>query len=174
MKLLRCLTMKRCPSRLPAIFAGLIFATVCSHAASDTDVTILKAETVLIESNTVTIIGEAKASVTLTSDDYQPDYKGDMWEGRPCSVITIKADKATFTIKRPQVKAQDLNGPHAEHFKATQQTFDLGWKMTVEAAKDLQKGKEVGRIGYYAPEIVLKGNLIHSINGSGFLYGKGK
>ena len=156
------------------MFACLILATVCSHAASDTDVTILKAESVLIESNTVTIIGEAKASVHLTSDDYKLDYKGATWQGRPCSVITIKADKATFTIKRSQVQAKDLNGPNAEHFKATQQTFDLGWQMTVEAAKDLQEGREVGRIGYYAPEIVIKGNLIHSINGSGFLYRKGQ
>jgi hypothetical protein len=40
--------------------------------------------------------------------------------------------------------------------------------------KELQDGKEVGRIGYYAPDIVIKGNMIDSITGFGFLYSKGK
>jgi len=38
----------------------------------------------------------------------------------------------------------------------------------------LQEGKEVGRIGFYAPDIVIKGNMIDSITGSGFLYPKRK
>jgi hypothetical protein len=44
----------------------------------------------------------------------------------------------------------------------------------LKAAKDLQEGKEAGRIGFYAPEIVIKGNMIDSITGFGFLYPKGK
>ena len=39
-------------------------------------------------------------------------------------------------------------------------------------AKDMQEGKEVGRIGFYAPDIVIKGNMIDSITGFGFLYAK--
>jgi hypothetical protein len=35
-------------------------------------------------------------------------------------------------------------------------------------------GKEVGRIGFYAPDSVIKGNMIDSITGFGFLYPKPK
>lgn len=154
---------------LTAVLGFLILATVSSQAASDTDVTILKAESVLIASNTVTIIAEAEVSVMLTSGDYKPNSKG---EGRPRSQITVKADKATFTIQRQQVNLKDLNGPHAAQLKATQESFDKFWEWTVEAAKDLQAGKPVGRIGYYGPEIVIKDHLIHSISGPGHLYRK--
>jgi hypothetical protein len=44
------------------------------------------------------------------------------------------------------------------------------WQESLRAAKDLQEGKQVGRIGFYAPDIVIKGNMIDSITGSGFLY----
>ena len=42
--------------------------------------------------------------------------------------------------------------------------------MTLTAAKALQEGKRVGRIGYYMPSIVIKENLIDSIDGFGYLY----
>ena len=67
---------------------------------------------------------------------------------------------------------KDLNGPNAAQAKATQEAFDKFWGWTVEAAKDLQAGKPVGRIGYYGPEIVIKNHLIHSISGPGYLYPK--
>ena len=172
MKQLRHLTTEhRRRLLLTAVLGFLISATVSSQAASDTDVTILKAETVLIESNTVTIIAEATVSVMLTSGDYKPKGQGG---GRPGSQITVKADKATFTIQRQHLnlKAKDLNGPNAAQAKATQEAFDKFWGWTVEAAKDLQAGKPVGRIGYYGPEIVIKNHLIHSISGPGYLYGK--
>ena len=154
---------------LTAVLGCLILATVSSQAASDTDVTILKAETVLIESNTVTIVAEATVSVTLTRGDYKPNGTG---EERSRSQITVKADKATFTIQRQQLNPKDLNGPHAAQLKATQESFDKFWEWTVEAAKDLQAGKPGGRIGYYGPEIVIKDHLIHSISGPGHLYRK--
>jgi len=44
----------------------------------------------------------------------------------------------------------------------------------VKAARDLQNDKEVGRIGFYAPDIVIKGNMIDSITGFGYLYPKAK
>ena len=170
MKQLRHLTTERRRSLLlAAAFGFLILATVSSQAASDTDVTILKAESVLIKSNTVTIIAEATVSVTLTSGDYEPNGKGG---GRPGSQITVKADKATFTIERQHVNPKDLNGPQGPQVKATQEAFDKFWGWTVEAAKDLQEGKPVGRIGYYGPEIVIKDHLVQSISGPGHLYRK--
>ena len=93
--------------------------------------------------------------------------------GRPASRVTIKADNATFTIKRQQrVKPDGLSDSAAANFKASQEVDDKGWEMTVEAAKDLREGREVGRIGYYAPEIVIRNNLIHSINGPGYFHRK--
>jgi hypothetical protein len=41
-------------------------------------------------------------------------------------------------------------------------------------ARDLQDGKEVGRIGFYSPDMVIKGNLIDSMTGLGFLFAKGE
>jgi hypothetical protein len=42
----------------------------------------------------------------------------------------------------------------------------------LKTAKNFQNGKDVGRIGYWAPDIVIKGNMIDSITGNGFLYPK--
>jgi hypothetical protein len=65
----------------------------------------------------------------------------------------VICNNGTFTIKRrPESVLQEA------------------WQGSLKAAKDLQDGKEVGRIGYYAPDIVIKGNMIDSITGQGFLY----
>lgn len=139
--------------------AFLVLAAASTYAASDADIAIIKAEKVVIEQNTVTIISEAKATITVTLGDPQPGHQGMRWQGRPATRVTIKADKATFIIRRP----------HPE-----QPSEDSAWKMTLDAAKALQEGKEVGRIGFYAPDIVIKENLIHAINGPGFLFPKGQ
>jgi hypothetical protein len=60
--------------------------------------------------------------------------------------INVKADEATFIIKRSN---------------------DPGWK---QHGRDLQKGREVGHLGHYAPEIINRGNLIVSIRGIGYVY----
>src|SRR6185436_13192489 len=71
------------------------------QAASDTDVYLIKAEKVVIEENMVTIIAEAKTSIITLSGDYKEGYKGSTFMGRPMGQITIKSDKATFVIRRP-------------------------------------------------------------------------
>ena len=141
-------------------FALLVLAASI-QAASDTDVSIIKVGKVIIEENAVTIVAEAKTSIITLSGDYKPDYKGATFMGRPMSQITIKSDKATFTIRRP-----DAAWPG--------QALEKFWDSTLQTARDLQAGKEVGRIGYYTPEVVIRKNLITSIDGSGFLYSKGK
>lgn len=145
---------------LASVLAFLIPGTSV-QAASDTDVTIIKAEKVVIEENVVTIIAEAKTSIITLSGDYRADYKGATFMGRPMTQITIKSDKATFVIRRP---ASAREGQALEQF----------WDSTLKTARDLQEGKEVGRIGYYTPEVVIRKNLITSIDGPGFLYSKGK
>jgi hypothetical protein len=66
----------------------------------------------------------------------------------------VVCNNGTFIIKRP-LPASSL--PEA-------------WQASLKAAKNLQDGKEVGRIGFYAPDIVIKGNMIDSVTGYGFLY----
>ena len=146
---------------LAAIVTFLVLGAASIQAASDTDVFIIKAEKVVIEENMVTIIAEAKTSIITLSGDYKAGYKGDTFMGRPMSQITIKSDKATFIIRRP---APAREGQALEQF----------WGKTLQAARDLQEGKEVGRIGYYTPDVLIRKNLITSIDGFGFLYSKGK
>jgi len=131
----------------------LAFVTASIHAASDADVTIIKAKKVVIETNTITIVAEAKTSITLIRDDYDPAFTGDNWHGMPVTRVQVICNNGTFIIKRPP------GGSLPE-----------AWHESLKAAKDLQEGKEVGRIGYYAPDIVIKGNMIDSITGSGYLY----
>ena len=134
--------------------ACLTFVTASIHAASDADVTIIKAKKVVIETDTITIVAEAKTRITLIRDDYDPAFTGETWHGMPVTRVQVVCNNGTFIIKRP-LPASSL--PEA-------------WQSSLKAAKDLQDGKEVGRIGYYAPDIVIKGNMIDSITGEGFLY----
>jgi len=139
------------------VLTFLVLATVSAHAASDADVTIIKAKKVVIEADVITIVAEAKTRITLILDNHDPAYKGMEWMGRPVTQVHVKSDKATFTIKRPRHSG-----------------LEAAWQESLQAAKDLQEGKEVGHIGYYAPDISIKGNLIDSITGFGYLYAKRK
>ena len=146
---------------LALILALVAFAT-SARAASDADVTLLKVKKVVIEETAITIIvAEAKTRITLIRDEYDPKYTGDNWHGMPVTRVQVVSNKATFTVKRPTSAAP--GGPLID-----------AWQDSLQAAKDLQEGKEVGRIGFYAPDIVIKGNMIDSITGSGFLYSKSK
>jgi len=139
------------------------FAFVASaRAASDADVTLLKVKKVVIEEEVITIVvAEAKTRITLIRDDYDPKYTGDNWHGMPVTRVQVISNKATFMIQRPTSAAP--GGP-----------LTNAWQESLQAAKDLQEGKEVGRIGYYAPDIVIKGNMIDSITGFGYLHPKTK
>jgi hypothetical protein len=134
-------------------FAFLMLASASARAASDADVTLIKTKKVIIEENVITIAAEATTRITLIRGDHDPASKGPQWMGRPVTLVHVKSDSATFTIKRP---------PEA--------VLNEAWQASLKAAKALQDGKEVGSIGYYAPDIVIKGNLIDSITGKGFLY----
>jgi hypothetical protein len=157
--------------RLVSGFALLLCSMASGNAASDADVTIIKATKVVIEENVITIVAEARTTVTLIYDDYRPDYKGDNWHGMPVTRVKIASAKGTFIIKRKlQVKPDGLSDAAEANFKSAQETNDKAWEMTLTAAKKLQAGDKVGRIGYYAPDMTIKGNLIDSMTGFGFLY----
>ena len=122
----------------------------------------LKVKKVVIEEDVITIIvAEAKTRITLIRDDYHPKYTGDNWHGMPVTRVQVISIKATFTIKREAAGAP--GGALAN-----------AWQQSLKTAKDLQDGKEVGHIGFYAPDIVIKGNMIDSITGYGYLYPKPK
>jgi hypothetical protein len=147
---------------LASALALLVFLPASARAASDADVTLLKVQKVVIEETAITIVvAEAKTRITLIRDDYDPKYTGDNWHGMPVTRVQVISNKATFTIKRPVEATPGGTSANA-------------WQESLKTAKDLQDGKEVGRIGFYAPDIVIKGNMIDSITGSGFLYPKRK
>ena len=153
-----------CPMNLlpVSVLALLVFLAASARAASDADVTLLKVKKVVIEENMITIVvAEAKTRITLIRDDHDPKYTGDNWHGMPVTRVQVISNKATFTIKR---------GPEA----APGGPLTNAWQESLRAAKDLQDGKEVGRIGFYAPDIVIKGNMIDSITGFGYLHPKAK
>jgi hypothetical protein len=140
-----------------------LFAFVASaRAASDADVTLLKVEKVVIEEEVITIVvAEAKTRITLIRDGYDPKYTGANWHGMPVTIVQVISNKATFTIKREAAGAP--GGQLANE-----------WQKSLKTAKDLPDGKEAGHIGFYAPDIVIKGNMIESITGFGYLYPKPK
>src|SRR5262245_60587656 len=147
---------------LASVLVLLVSLTTSVRAASDADVTLLKVKNVVIEETVITIVvAEAKTRITLIRDDYDPKYTGDNWHGMPVTRVQVISNKATFTVKRSPSAAP--GGPLVS-----------AWQESLKAAKDLQESKEVGRIGFYAPDIVIKGNMIDSITGSGFLYPKSK
>ena len=147
---------------LTSVLMFLVLAATSIHAASDADVTLLKVKRVVIEENVITIVvAEAKTRITLIRDDYDPKYSGDNWHGMPVTRVQVISNKATFTIKR---EAEAAPGGRLAN----------AWQESLKNARDLQDGKEVGRIGFYAPDIVIKGNMIDSITGFGYLYPKAK
>jgi hypothetical protein len=139
---------------LAATFTAIALLTLPSRAASDADVTIIKAEKVTIEEGVITIVAEATTQVTLIQGN-DSDEGASRWMGRPVAYVAVKSDKATFIVRRPKEKG-----------------LDEAWQESLKAAKDLQAGKPIGRIGFYAPDISIKGNLIDAITGYGFLYVK--
>ncbi len=137
------------------VILGLGRATL--QAASDADVTLIKVRSVRITEDAITIVAEANTRLTLIQDNRNPAYKGATWKGRAVTLAHVKSDRGTFIIKQP------LEEPLQE-----------AWQTSLRAARDLQDGKEVGRIGYYAPDMTIRDNLLDSVNGFGFLYPKGK
>jgi len=174
------------------MIAILILAVVSSLAggrpyfqwSSDTAVTIIKAEKVIIEKDKITIIAKAKTSLIRPSGYSKPGSKESASKGKPSARIQISSDKATFIIKRPpltyndgQLKRLLASTRRAEFAKE----LDRGqfkyqraewWKRTLQKAKALRDGKKVWPIRYYKPTVVIKENGIESIEGYGYFYAK--
>lgn len=139
-----------------AFICWMISATVCS-AVSDTDVEIIKATSVVIESDKIIITGEAMTTIIMISGDSPADSNKQRFLGRPCNQTNVKSDDATFVITRPHPKS-----------------LDRAWAESLDAAKALQRGEEIERIAFYQPDVLLKKNLIVSITGPAYLIPRGK
>ena len=147
---------------LAFVLALHVLLTPPGRAASDADVTLSKVTKVVIEERVITVVvAEATTRITLIREGHDENVTGDTWHGMPVTRVEVISNQATFTIKRGAEAAP--GGPLAS-----------AWQGSLKTAKDLQDGKEVGRIGFYAPDIVIKGNMIDSITGFGFLYPKPK
>lgn len=127
-----------------------------AFGVSDTDVHLIKVESVKIEEDKITIVASARVWMVVLVDGADKDAITRQYGGQPADWIKIRLDKATFVIRKPELDPKD------------------GWAYTVQNAKDLKAGKEVGRIGYYQPKVVIEEGRVTSVDGRAFLYGKGK
>jgi hypothetical protein len=126
------------------------------EAASDCDVKIISVKNVKIEEDKITIQAEASVSMVVITPELPADGKSLRFTGRYSTRIKMKADEATFTVLRPH--------PKVDHKPWTE--------MTVKAAEALKAGKEIGRIGFYRPDITIRQNRIHAITGRAYIYPK--
>ena len=101
---------------LPAVVC-LTFITASIHAASDADITLIKAKKVVIEKDTITIVAEARTRITLIRDDHDPAFTGDTWQGMPVTRVQVICNNGTFIIKRrPESVLQEaLQGCEIRH-----------------------------------------------------------
>lgn len=100
------------------------------QAASDTDVTIIKAESVAIEDAESTIIGRARTTFRLISDAESGGLERASWMGRPVTLVKIDADRAAYIDKRPELNFNDPDGSHAEEKGKTRDMMDAAWAGT--------------------------------------------
>ena len=82
--------------------------------------------------------------------------------------------KGEVRFSIPKLAASCLMNENKSFFGQARFQIELKPHAAAEAVATLQEGKEVGRIGYYTPEVMIRKNLIVSIDGPGFLYSKGK
>jgi hypothetical protein len=148
-------------NRLLFLVLFLVANVVPARAASDADVTLLKVSKVeIMETEIIIEVSAAITRITLIKGGHDPAYKGDTWMGMPVSRVPVISNRAVFRVQRPSSAAPGGS-------------LTTAWADSLKAARALKEGGEVGRIGYYAPDIVIKGNRIESISGPGFLYPKG-
>src|SRR5688572_25460114 len=104
---LTCIKRNAMKRFLVFVFIYQILALASTRAASDADVTIIKAAKVTIAETVITIVAEATTRITLIQDNRDPAYKGLRWMGRPATWVHVKSDKATFTIRQSHAGVLD-------------------------------------------------------------------
>lgn len=129
--------------------------TQATQSASDTDVLDIAPEKVTIHENKIIITGKARIRMRVFSPESSNPGSTSQFMGQPASWVEMLAHDATFTVLRPEQGKSEW------------------WEtMTMNAAKDLQNGELIGRIGFYRPDVTLKMNAVNSVNGFGYIYPK--
>ena len=150
----------------------LLFAVAVplGQAVSDTDVYLIKAETVTVEEEKITIVGSARLKMVVIKDDHDPAYKGHQIWGRPAAWVFAKADKGTFVIHKPKPPIIKNKKLRPKNYEKGLKNLEKAWQSSIQAAKDAQAGKPVGRIGYYKPTVTIRGNMVTAIEGNAYMY----
>lgn len=140
-------------------FASFIQAAI----PPDTNVTLMKVKKVTIEDSRIVIVAEQATTIKILGvTDSDPFYKGDTLNGKPVIRMQFLSNDATFIIEQ-------------DGYSKPGGSLENMWKSSFALARELQEGKEVGavRIAFYLPEIVIKGKVITSVIGSGYLDARG-
>ena len=109
----------------------------------------------------LTFTKKAAAEMTVLAGDPGPSFKGPTREGKPVATVQILSDEATFTIRQDGYSRP--GGP-----------LDGAWKSNLAWARKLQEDASAGavEIGFYAPEVVIRGHKIAAVTGAGYLCDK--
>lgn len=145
-----------------ALCIAALTLSIQAAIAPDTVVTLLKVRKVTIEEDRVVIVAEQATTLkNLGVAQSDPFYHGDTLNGKPVIKMQLLSNEATFTIKQ-------------DRFFRPGGALENVWKSSVALARELQNGKEAGAvtIHFYQPEIVIKGQVITSVTGSGYLFAR--
>ena len=153
-----------------AVLFFCVVAVPLGQAVSDTDVYLIKAEEVTIENEKITIVGSARLNMVVIKDDHDPAYKGHQIWGRPAAWVFAKADKGTFVIHKPKPRIIKNKNLRPKNYELGLKNLEKAWQSSIQAAKDAQAGKPVGRIGYYKPSVTIKGNMVTAIEGKAYMF----
>lgn len=135
------------------LFCVLGMSVMSASAKSDADVTELRIKSVTIEDDKITIVAAAHVRFTVIQTQEGPHTR--TWMGYPAIWAEAFSQEGRFIITKP---------PYA--------SMEAAWQNTLQLAKDWQTEGAIARIGYYAPDISLKGNIIQTMSGPGYLYPK--
>ena len=136
---------------------------------SDTDVYLIKAEEVTFEEEKITIVGSARIKMVVIKDDHDPAYRGHQIWGRPAAWVFAKSDKATFVIHKPKPPIIRNKKLRPKNYELGLKNLEKAWQNSIQAAKDAQAGKPVGRIGYYKPSVTIRGNMVTTVDGEAYM-----
>ena len=162
-----------CRPALNKILAPIVAFALCSgatHAASDTDVWMTKVEEVVIADDSITIIGSAKIRTILYTEAGGLGYDGKMSRaGRPAIHFDSRTNRVTLVVRRQIPVAKPGAPPIPEERLEKERVL---WAQNIALARELEAGKEIGRIGYYSPHLTVRDNMIESVSGFAYLYPK--
>ena len=104
-------------------------------AVSDTDVYLIKAETVTVEEEKITIVCSARLKMVVIKDDHDPAYKGHQIWGRPAAWVFAKADKGTFVIHKPKPPIIKNKKLRPKNYEKGLKNLEKAWQSSIQAPR---------------------------------------